>query len=228
MADVAMPQAPLAAPADENAAPSNVACNPLLAGACDDDDNELTEAQKKIIEERLKALQARFKEFEEKTLKQKVDELVLANEGLTEAEAEMTLKVCNGNEFEASDRLSNEDEDHEQFRRAIRRMVLDEQRSRTSGSARAPSWRSAWPRSASAWRAAATSTPTLRTRTCPTGRSPTGKRNPRTTSRCRRCASAYTSCATRRRTRWAETQAGRRARPARRRASRRRGGEEKS
>ena len=102
---------------------------PLLAGACDDDDNELTEAQKKIIEERLKALQARFKEFEEKTLKQKVDELVLANEGLTEAEAEMTLKVCNGNEFEASDRLSNEDEDHEQFRRAIRRMVLDEQRS---------------------------------------------------------------------------------------------------
>ena len=41
----------------------------------------------------------------------------------------MTLKVCNGNEFEASDRLSNEDEDHEQFRRAIRRMVLDEQRS---------------------------------------------------------------------------------------------------
>ena len=129
MADVAMPQAPLAAPADENAAPSNVACNPLLAGACDEDDNELTEAQKKIIEERLKALQARFKEFEEKTLKQKVDELVLANEGLTEAEAEMTLKVCNGNEFEASDRLSNEDEDHEQFRRAIRRMVLDEQRS---------------------------------------------------------------------------------------------------
>ena len=129
MADVAMPQAPLAAPADENAAPSNVACNPLLAGACDEDDNELTEAQKKIIEERLKALQARFKAFEEKTLKQKVDELVLANEGLTEAEAEMALKVCNGNEFEASDRLSNEDEDHEQFRRAIRRMVLDEQRS---------------------------------------------------------------------------------------------------
>ena len=35
MADVAMPQAPLAAPADENAAPSNVACsNPRLAGAC--------------------------------------------------------------------------------------------------------------------------------------------------------------------------------------------------
>ena len=49
MADVAMPQAPLAAPADENAAPSNVACNPLLAGACDDDDNELTDAQKREL-----------------------------------------------------------------------------------------------------------------------------------------------------------------------------------
>ena len=55
MADVAMPQAPLAAPADENAAPSNVACNPLLAGACDDDDNELTEAQKSEIDSKSKS-----------------------------------------------------------------------------------------------------------------------------------------------------------------------------
>ena len=71
----------VAAPADENAAPSNVVTNTLLAGACDDDDNELTDEQKRIIEERLKALQARFKAFEEKTLKQKIDELMLANEG---------------------------------------------------------------------------------------------------------------------------------------------------
>ena len=40
MADVLMPTAPV--PSDENVAPSNVApCNPLLAGACDDNDNEL-------------------------------------------------------------------------------------------------------------------------------------------------------------------------------------------
>ena len=75
MADVMMPT--VAAPADENVAPSNVAVtNTLLAGACDDDDNELTDEQKQIIEERLKALQARFKAFEEKTLKQKIDELL--------------------------------------------------------------------------------------------------------------------------------------------------------
>jgi hypothetical protein len=53
----------------------------------------------------------------------------MANEGLTEVEAEMALKVCNGNEFEASDRLSNEDEDADHFRRSIRRMVRDEQSS---------------------------------------------------------------------------------------------------
>ena len=49
------------------------------------------------------------------------------------------------NEFEASDRLSNEDEDHEQFRRAIRRMVLDEQRSAHLGQRARVIWRSAWP-----------------------------------------------------------------------------------
>ena len=37
------------------------ASNKLLAGACGDDDNELTEEQKAIIAERLAALQARFK-----------------------------------------------------------------------------------------------------------------------------------------------------------------------
>ena len=126
MADVLMPTAPV--PSDENVAPSNVApCNPLLAGACDDNDNELTDEQKKIIEDRLKALQARFKAFEEKTLKQKVDELILANEGLTEKEAEMSLRVCNGNEFEASDRLTNEEEGNF-FLRKIRRFVLEEAR----------------------------------------------------------------------------------------------------
>ena len=228
MADVAMPQAPLAAPADENAAPSNVACNPLLAGACDDDDNELTEAQKKIIEERLKALQARFKEFEEKTLKQKVDELVLANEGLTEAEAEMTLKVCNGNEFEASDRLSNEDEDHEQFRRAIRRMVLDEQRSAHLGqrarakleerlakkrkrlARRRDQYADSEDEDVSDWEES------------------DWEEEPEDDEPLQEVRFGVHFVRHKKTPRWAGDSAGRRARPARRRASRRRGGEEKS
>jgi len=116
MAKVAMQQAPNA-PTDEDVAPSNIAAvNPLLAGACDDD-NELTEARKATIEEKQRALQARFKAFEEKRLTQQIDELVMANDGLTNAEAEMT----GGNEFEASDPLSYEDEDHEQFRKSIKR-----------------------------------------------------------------------------------------------------------
>lgn len=76
------------------------ASNKLLDGACGDDDNELTEEQKAIIAERLAALQARFKAYEEKSLKEKVSELILGHEGLTEKEAEMVLRVCNNNEFE--------------------------------------------------------------------------------------------------------------------------------
>ena len=149
MADVMMPT--VAAPADENVAPSNVAVtNTLLAGACDDDDNELTDEQKRIIEERLKALQARFKAFEEKTLKQKIDELMLANEGLTEKEAEMTLRVCNGNEFEASDRLTNDDEDSAFFMKHIRRMVSEEARMAHLGERARKRWRIDWQRSGSA------------------------------------------------------------------------------
>ena len=207
MADVMMPT--VAAPADENVAPSNVAVtNTLLAGACDDDDNELTDEQKRIIEERLKALQARFKAFEEKTLKQKIDELMLANEGLTEKEAEMTLRVCNGNEFEASDRLTNDDEDSAFFMKHIRRMVSEEARMAHPASAREKRWRIDWQRSGSASRVAATTSLTM-TRKPPTGRSPTGKRSrrslclPRTTSPCKRCASVCTSSAIRRRTRLA-------------------------
>ena len=56
-----------------------------------------------------------------------MDELILANEGLTEKEAEMSLCVCNGNEFEASDRLTNEEEGNF-FLRKIRRFVLEEAR----------------------------------------------------------------------------------------------------
>ena len=72
----------VAAPACENDMnATNVGpTNPLLDGACDDDDNELTAEQKKIIEDRLKALQARFQAFEEKTTQQKIDELIMANE----------------------------------------------------------------------------------------------------------------------------------------------------
>ena len=117
----------MAAVASENDMNAGNAPNALLMGACDDDDNELSEEQKKIIEERLKALQARFKAFEEKTLKQKVDELQLSNEGLGEKEAEMALRVCNNNEFEANDRLSDP-EDGEVFMRALRCMVREERR----------------------------------------------------------------------------------------------------
>ena len=108
-------------------APKAEPANALLAGACDDDDNELTEAQKKLIEERMKALQARFKCFEEKSLKQKVDELQMSYEGLSEGEAEMVLRVCNNNEFEAGDRLGDP-EDGEGFIKAVRSMVREEQR----------------------------------------------------------------------------------------------------
>lgn len=127
----------VAAPACENDMnATNVGpTNPLLDGACDDDDNELTAEQKKIIEDRLKALQARFKAFEEKTTQQKIDELIMANEayGLTQEEAEMVLRVCNNNEFEASDRLT-EEEDGSTFLNAIRSMVGQEKRaSRLTG-----------------------------------------------------------------------------------------------
>ena len=123
----------VAAPACENDMnATNVGpSNPLLDGACDDDDNELTAEQKKIIEERLKALQARFKAFEEKTTQQKIDELIMANEayGLTQEDAEMVLRVCNNNEFEASDRLT-EEEDGFTFLNAIRSMVAQEKRAK--------------------------------------------------------------------------------------------------
>ena len=127
----------VAAPACENDMnATNVGpTNPLLDGACDDDDNELTAEQKKIIEDRLKALQARFKAFEEKTTQQKIDELIMANEayGLTQEEAEMVLRVCNNNEFEASDRLT-EEADGFTFLNAIRSMVGQEKRaSRLTG-----------------------------------------------------------------------------------------------
>ena len=125
MADVLMPSSEN----DMNAGNAQPApTNELLNGACDDDDNELTEEQKKIIEERLKALQARFKAFEEKTLKQKIDELMMSREdGLNEEQAEMALRICNNNEFEANDRLSDP-EDGERFVRAVKGMVRLEKR----------------------------------------------------------------------------------------------------
>ena len=71
-----------------------------------DDDDGLTEEQRRVIAERVAALQNRFKKFEEKTTKEKVEELMVSNADLTEREAEMVLRVCIGNEFEANDRLS--------------------------------------------------------------------------------------------------------------------------
>ena len=57
--------------------------------------------------------------YEEKTLKEKVSELILGHEGLTEAEAEMVLRICNNNEFEAADRI-NDDEEGEVFLLSVR------------------------------------------------------------------------------------------------------------
>ena len=55
----------------------------------------------------------------------------MANEayGLTQEDAEMVLRVCNNNEFEASDRLT-EEEDGFTFLNAIRSMVAREKRAK--------------------------------------------------------------------------------------------------
>lgn len=90
-----------------------------------DEDDGLTDEQRRVIAERVAALQNRFKQFEEKTTKEKVDELMLGNAGLTEREAEMVLRVCNGNEFEANDRLG-EAEDGEAFLMSVRFMIQEE------------------------------------------------------------------------------------------------------
>ena len=90
-----------------------------------DDDDGLTEEQRRVIAERVAALQNRFKKFEEKTTKEKVEELMVSNADLTEREAEMVLRVCNGNEFEANDRLS-EAEDGEAFLMSVRFMIQEE------------------------------------------------------------------------------------------------------
>ena len=97
------------------------------AWMADDDDDGLTEEQRRVIAERVAALQNRFKKFEEKTTREKVEELMLGNadKGLTEREADMVLRVCNGNEFEASDRLG-EAEDGESFLMSIRFMIQEE------------------------------------------------------------------------------------------------------
>ena len=146
MADVMMHNAAPLPPSSENdmnagnaqpePEPESNNNNTLLNGACDDDDNELTEEQKKLIEERLRALQARFKQFEEKSLKQKIDELIMSREdGLTEEQAEMVLRICNNNEFEANDRLSDP-EDGERFIRAVKGMVrLEKKVSKMKGRA---------------------------------------------------------------------------------------------
>ena len=57
--------------------------------------------------------------YEEKSLKEKVSELILGHEGLTEKEAEMVLRVCNNNEFEAADRI-NDEEEGEAFLESVR------------------------------------------------------------------------------------------------------------
>jgi len=73
----------------------------------DDSDDELTEEQKRVIAERIAALQNRFKKFEEKSLEVKIEELVMQHGhlNLNEKEALMILKVCEMNELDAEERL---------------------------------------------------------------------------------------------------------------------------
>jgi len=129
--DMAVANAPVdasnAKSAIEGASGDARAAAAVPAWMADDDDDGLTEEQRRVIAERVAALQNRFKKFEEKTTREKVEELMLGNadKGLTEREADMVLRVCNGNEFEASDRLG-EAEDGESFLMSIRFMIQEE------------------------------------------------------------------------------------------------------
>ena len=129
--DMAVANAPAdasnAKSAIEGASGETRAAAAVPAWMADDDDDGLTEEQRRVIAERVAALQNRFKKFEEKTTREKVEELMLGNadKGLTEREADMVLRVCNGNEFEASDRLG-EAEDGESFLMSIRFMIQEE------------------------------------------------------------------------------------------------------
>ena len=78
----------------------------------DDSDDELTEEQKRVIAERIAALQNRFKKFEEKSTENKIEELVMQHGhlNLNEKEAFMILKVCEMNELNAEDRLRRVDD----------------------------------------------------------------------------------------------------------------------
>ena len=78
----------------------------------DDSDDELTEEQKRVIAERISALQNRFKKFEEKSTENKIEELVMQHGHLhlNEKEAFMILKVCEMNELNAEDRLRRVDD----------------------------------------------------------------------------------------------------------------------
>ena len=129
--DMAVANAPVdasnAKSAIEGASGDARAAAAVPAWMADDDDDGLTEEQRRVIAERVAALQNRFKKFEEKTTREKVEELMLGNadKGLTEREVDMVLRVCNGNEFEASDRLG-EAEDGESFLMSIRFMIQEE------------------------------------------------------------------------------------------------------
>ena len=78
----------------------------------DDSDDELTEEQKRVIAERIAALQNRFKKFEEKSTENKIEELVMQHGhlNLNEKEAFMILKVCEMNELNAEERLRRVDD----------------------------------------------------------------------------------------------------------------------
>ena len=95
--EVKVAASPRAVEAGDNAETKTAVDKPAWMMEEDEDDG-LTEEQRRLIAERVAALQNRFKKFEEKTTKEKIDELMLGNsdKNLTEREAEMVLRVCNG------------------------------------------------------------------------------------------------------------------------------------
>jgi hypothetical protein len=89
----------------------------------DDQDDGFTKEQREAIASRLAALRGNFKKAEEKSIDQKVVELMNSVQALTKEQALMAIHVCNNNEFEAAERLDTEPG----FRESIANMVIGHQ-----------------------------------------------------------------------------------------------------
>ena len=75
------------------------------SGSDSDSDNELTEEQYKMMQERIKAMQAKFKSHVQKQERNKLQDLKDIVPGLTDEEAILALELCNDNDIEAQEQL---------------------------------------------------------------------------------------------------------------------------